>query len=155
MFDEIPWTMDQAWRLLCHCHDEIVLAFAGGLGVLQDRWLVVTWRPPPQGYVKLDIDGSHHDRTEVMGAGGLIRDSQGRWLASFATHRQGGNALMAEAVALHLGLQFAWEKGFRDVLCETDCKELFNLLEDQSAYGFMPILLRIKEVLQSEWTVQL
>ena len=140
---------------MCQDHDEILFAFSASIGILDDRWLCAFWKPPPLNCVKLNTDGSYRDRTQVMGAGGLLHDHQGRWLAGFATHRPYGNALQAEALALHLGLQLAWSRGFREVLCEVDCKELITLLEDQSVRSFMPILEDIYQSIHRVWKVSL
>src|ERR1044072_9484916 len=90
-----------------------------------------------------------------MGAGGLLRDHGGHWVAGFASHKPGCNPLLAEAEALHKGLMLAWRKGFRVVHCEVDSQELINKLQDHTVRRFMPILEHITNCLQKEWAVHL
>ena len=140
---------------MCHDHDDILAAFDGGLGVLDDMWMGAYWKPPPQSTVKLNVDGSYRDLEDTMGAGGLLRNHRGEWLVGFAAHKMNGNPLLAEAHALYLGLQMAWTKGYREVICEVDSKELMDKLGDNTLYRFMPILKEINDVIQRNWSISL
>lgn len=42
------------------------------------RSVVVTWKKPPAGFIKLNSDGVLNHRTGKAAAGGLIRDEDGR-----------------------------------------------------------------------------
>lgn len=53
-----------------------------------------------------------------MGGGGGFRDSEGTWLLGFHTFRDGGTALLAEAMALRDVLVMAVSRGWTN-LCVT------------------------------------
>ncbi|XP_057426533.1 F-box/FBD/LRR-repeat protein At4g26340-like [Lotus japonicus] len=93
-------------------------------------WMAKRWILPPAGTVNLCSDGSFNPVSNQMGSGGVIRDSQGVWLCGFHSFEEGGNALLAEAKALKIGLQLTWDRGFRSVECNMDCRTLVSALED-------------------------
>ncbi|KAF7815995.1 ribonuclease H [Senna tora] len=41
------------------------------------------WNPPPANWVKLNADGSCLSTTGEIGAGGIIRNSEGQWIKGF------------------------------------------------------------------------
>jgi hypothetical protein len=46
---------------------------------------MVNWTPPPDGFVKLNIDGSCGASGDI-GSGGLLRDNKGNWIAGFSSN---------------------------------------------------------------------
>ena len=50
---------------------------------------------------------------EDLALGGLVPDSQGRWLFGFTRGMGGGHITRAEFFAVYFGFQIAWEKNFR------------------------------------------
>lgn len=105
--------------------------------------------------VKLNVDGSFREQDGSMGAGGLFRDSEGRWLFGFHGHRRWGNALIAEAQALLIGLDLAWDRGIRELVVEVDCQELLQSVGDEESRHFLPVLSTIKDMLERDWRVSL
>lgn len=61
----------------------------------------------------------------------------------------------AEATALEIGLQVVWERGFRDVVCSVDRRDLIQALQDDDNHQFLPILGEIRQLLQRNWVVSL
>ncbi|OMO59932.1 reverse transcriptase [Corchorus capsularis] len=45
---------------------------------------LIHWTPPPEMVVKLNTDGASRGNPGIAGAGGLIRDSTGKWFVGFA-----------------------------------------------------------------------
>lgn len=43
----------------------------------------VAWTPPAEGFVKINTDGALRPNSSIAGCGGIIRDSNGRWVAGF------------------------------------------------------------------------
>lgn len=155
IFEDSPWPVHEAWRRICHEHDEI-MRFTEEDQIEDDRTMMSTrWNPPGEGTVNLCLDGSFSRERICMGSGGLARDSQGRWLAGFFSHMGGGNALLAEAMALKIGLQIAWDKGWRKVQCTVDCGTLVQALNDVDSRIFLPILDDILELMARNWYVSL
>ncbi|XP_057418969.1 uncharacterized protein LOC130713196 [Lotus japonicus] len=65
----------------------------------------------------------------------------------------GGSVLLSEARALKLGLQLAWDRGFRDVRCNVDCSDLLLALVDEDSRNLFPILSDIHEMSSRSWKV--
>lgn len=80
----------------------------------------VAWKAPPHGAVKLNTDGSSHGNPGMAGAGGLLRDHLGRFIAGFSANIGISTGVTAECRALELGLELAWNMGFRRILIEVD-----------------------------------
>ncbi|XP_057453059.1 uncharacterized protein LOC130744915 [Lotus japonicus] len=108
-------------------------------------------QPPQQGMVKL----SFRDQIQGMGAGGLVRDSMGKWIVGFYAHRSGGNALVAEAHGLLLCLELLWVRGHRNAVVEVDCEDRLTALDDEESCRFLPILNMIKSMRARSWNIVL
>ncbi|XP_057432017.1 uncharacterized protein LOC130724749 [Lotus japonicus] len=60
--------------------------------------------------------------------------------------------------ALRDGLMFAWNRGYRLVLCEIDCQMLKEVLHDEDRvrlHSHATTLLEIKGLLARDWTIKL
>ncbi|GKV15349.1 hypothetical protein SLEP1_g26146 [Rubroshorea leprosula] len=57
---------------------------------------LVCWEKPPEGYCKLNTDGSAHGNPGPASAGGVIRDHLGRWIVGFACKIGYASCLRAE-----------------------------------------------------------
>lgn len=79
------------------------------------------WSKPPDGFVKLNVDGSFREGEQRIGGGGVVRNCHGKWEAAFSSMEPGENAFMAELLAICDGLHMTWNAGFRRVIVETDC----------------------------------
>ncbi|KAJ1430774.1 Ribonuclease H-like superfamily [Sesbania bispinosa] len=78
--------------------------------------------------VRLSVDGSWFPQHSRLGFGGLLRDSQGRWLAGFSGGRSNGDPCLTEILAVWRGLLVAWDMGFRVIRCEIDSLDVVNSL---------------------------
>ncbi|XP_057432961.1 uncharacterized protein LOC130725786 [Lotus japonicus] len=155
VFEPSPWPLQEAWRRICHEHDDTVKAMDRGLQPTEAGWLCSRWKLPPTGYVSLCVDGSYRSHEHCMGAGGLLRDELGQWVRGFQAFQAGGNPLLSEAWALKIGLQITWDAGFRDVICNLDCGELLKSLGEVDSRRFLPILDDIIQLLDRPWRVSL
>ena len=54
------------------------------------------WIPPPEGTLKLNIDGSFLEYFGCLGAGGVVPNHDGDWIANFSHYEVGGDVLLAE-----------------------------------------------------------
>ncbi|OAY82868.1 putative ribonuclease H protein [Ananas comosus] len=90
--------------------------------------LVVSWRPPPDGWVKLNTDGSFVGRGSSGGAGFVARDSEGLFVFAGASSCPGVNPLYSELWAIRAALTRAIEAGFPRVLLESDSSSAVDLL---------------------------
>ena len=44
----------------------------------------IRWERLPQGWVKLNTDGSANGTSELAGCGGVIRNDEGQWIVGFS-----------------------------------------------------------------------
>nr|CAD1832801.1 unnamed protein product [Ananas comosus var. bracteatus] len=93
-----------------------------------DFELVVSWRPPPDGWVKLNTDGSFVGRGSSGGAGFVARDSEGLFVFAGTSSCPGVNPLYSELWAIRAALTRAIEAGFPRVLLESDSSSAVDLL---------------------------
>ncbi|KAM5585459.1 hypothetical protein ABKV19_004710 [Rosa sericea] len=92
--------------------------------------LLLSWSFPPQGWYKLNVDGSRRNKSGCIGGGGVIRNESGEWVAGFAANLGTGKVIEAELKALHKGLEFASNSGWSPLEVETDSKLAVNLLSN-------------------------
>ncbi|KAF7826015.1 LINE-type retrotransposon LIb DNA [Senna tora] len=76
-------------------------------------------------FFKLNIDGSAVEGK--LGAGGVIRNDAGCFIAGFSKFIGSGSALQAEFWALQLGLQLAIDQGIKNLEIESDALSLVQL----------------------------
>lgn len=119
--------------------------------------MVVRWMPPKEGFVKVNVDGSYNQATNIMGTCGLIRTTNGEWIAEFSSFEGPGNACLAELIAVRNGLGFAWKEGYKKVMCETDSLDTVTTIQNESVQPWHVgtlILATIRELLRREWIVE-
>ncbi|GAB4843722.1 hypothetical protein Ancab_013687 [Ancistrocladus abbreviatus] len=75
-------------------------------GLLTRREQLINRSPPPPGRVKLNFNGSMHGRLRD-GAGGLLRDEDGRWLRGYARRLGRCSTTSTECWSLLIGLKTA------------------------------------------------
>ena len=112
--------------------------------------LVWTHTCPPEGTLKLNIDGSFLEDFGCLGAGGVVRNHDGEWIAGFSHYEAGGDALLAELCAIQIGLDFCIKKGYVNIICKRDCLEAVNLItagRDQTLHAYAIDILHIKDAL--------
>ncbi|XP_057418233.1 uncharacterized protein LOC130712414 [Lotus japonicus] len=89
--------------------------------------LKATWARPPYGIYKLNFDAAVATTGEV-GFGLIVRNMLGEVLASAAQYLlHAASAILGEALAFRWSMQLAIQMGFRRVLFETYCLQLFQL----------------------------
>ncbi|BFG14224.1 hypothetical protein CerSpe_004980 [Prunus speciosa] len=81
---------------------------------------MLAWIPPYIGVLKLNVDGSRKGSTGSIGAGGVIRDHAGHWIAGYSANLGQRQILEAELWGLFFGLKLAVEKHLNDVIVEMD-----------------------------------
>lgn len=106
----------------------------------------MAWFPPEHGWIKVNTDGATGKAEVWNAAGGVLRDSNGSWIAGFQKFMGCGTALNSELWAILLGLQVAQVRGFARVILESDCKVAVDLiLESLEGAPSTTIVRRIKE----------
>ncbi|XP_039057956.1 uncharacterized protein LOC120201411 [Hibiscus syriacus] len=69
------------------------------------------WVPPPDGFVKINVDGAIESGWNKGGIGGLIRDSRGVLIHWFSDKVGGRPPIMAELLAIKRGLYMLSDSG--------------------------------------------
>jgi len=106
--------------------------------------------PPPKGTLKLNIDGSFLEDLSCSSVGGVVRNHDGDWIASFSHYEAGGDALLDELRAIQIGLDFCSLKGYVNIICESDYLEAVNLIidgRDHTLHTYATDFLHIRDAL--------
>ncbi|KAL5756732.1 hypothetical protein ACOSQ2_021478 [Xanthoceras sorbifolium] len=88
----------------------------------------IAWKPPEQGWIKLNIDGSRDNSMGSIAVGGVLRDASKQWIVGFAVNRVKGSVLEVETWGLFEGLQICCNAGFRKIIVESDSKTVVDML---------------------------
>lgn len=63
-----------------------------------------------------------------IGCGEILKDGSDYWILGITWSHGTGTSILAEILALELGLQHAWDIGHRDVVCCTGCPNVVRVL---------------------------
>nr|KYP49325.1 Putative ribonuclease H protein At1g65750 family [Cajanus cajan] len=94
----------------------------------------------------LHVDASFNTTSGQACIGGLVRDSNGRWLWGFFGAVEAVDALQVELLAILHGLRIVWSRRIQFVLCVTH--------DIQSTHRLTAILYSIKDLMHKPWTIQ-
>ena len=109
-------------RWVCAC-------FYTSFIVVLSRMEAVKWHPPDHPLYKLNVDAVVLKELNATEMGMVVRDWEGNVLAAMTKRFLAPLAtLEAEAKSMEVAVQFAWEMGFREVVCETDSLGLYQML---------------------------
>lgn len=105
----------------------------------------------------LNVDGSSLGNPGPTGFGGLARNPDGGLGFGFSGHIDFSDILKAELLGISNGLQLAWDRGFRNLICYTDSLHAKSLITDQVIvyHRYASILQEIRDLLALPWTVGL
>lgn len=151
IFSDTRW---QDWRVLSHIRsllDSTLKAF--GFGSVGKTSRVVSWHPLSSETVKLNTEGSSLGNPGNSGYGGLIRNSCGEWLLGLSGRCGFTSNLNAELHAISHGLDIAWDKGIKDVICELDSQLALSLVEKGvvQSHPYAPIVDYIRSFKNYNW----
>ncbi|XP_057720278.1 uncharacterized protein LOC130934758 [Arachis stenosperma] len=120
--------------------------------------LCLHWVPPPVHSVKLNCDASWFAPFGYAGFGCIICNPDGCWLKGCTEKVEVCSVLFAELYAIWRSLLLAWESGFREVICETDCLEALFLVNQRVLRKDIPewdLAKHIQEVMNWNWRVSI
>ncbi|RYR53791.1 hypothetical protein Ahy_A06g029039 [Arachis hypogaea] len=119
--------------------------------------LTVSWKPPQEGWIKLNTDGASRGNPGQASCAGIFRNADSDWVYGYARRLTYAKAIEVEVAAIREGLEIAWKKGFRRIELETDSQAAVNLMENPPKRH--PTLTRpirrIKELLNRNWQVRI
>ncbi|KAG6729530.1 hypothetical protein I3842_01G032600 [Carya illinoinensis] len=83
---------------------------------------IVKWSRPPEGWFKLNCDGSCRGNPGNTGGGGIIRDSHGLVKGAFSTYYEYGTNNSAELKAIVEGVRLCKRLHMNNIIIESDSK---------------------------------
>ncbi|KAL9426330.1 hypothetical protein AB3S75_033166 [Citrus x aurantiifolia] len=87
------------------------------------------WKPPPKGWLKMNVDAVVKSQEQYVGLGSAIRNHKGEFVAIVVKKSSFyGNVASAEAEAVDWGLEIAEMAACIPLIVESDCKEVVNLI---------------------------
>jgi hypothetical protein len=113
--------------------------------------------PPLKDTLKLNIIGSFLEEFGCLGVG-VVHNHDGDWIAGFSHYEAGGDALLAELRAIQIGLDFCSNKGYVNIICESDCLEAVDLIiadRDHTLHTYATDILHIRDVLHGNGNITL
>ena len=112
------------------------------------------WKPPEEGWLKVNIDGSFNNG--VGASGGLIRDVNGVFKVGFLFKGIFTTSLRAELWGVMLGLRLAWENNISHLVLETDATEVTRLigLANFEEHNDKDVIMEIQNMLARDWDVR-
>ncbi|XP_062009208.1 uncharacterized protein LOC133725835 [Rosa rugosa] len=122
---------------------------------------ITTWKPPPENFTKINSDGAWDPMTKNGGTGTILRDHSGHFLAGGSYFNTYNPAIESEAMALIQGCFLAARLNKLNVICECDCKDLVEFVNNQDCgeswrlNPFLEDLLRFKSLFSNftcTWT---
>ncbi|XP_061993589.1 uncharacterized protein LOC133711495 [Rosa rugosa] len=88
-----------------------------------------TWQPAEDNNPQLNVDGAFVPQLARGGTGGVLRDSQGRFMAAFAhAVPHTSSAKQTELMAIKQGLAFVKGLNLQQVTIESDCLDAVQLI---------------------------
>lgn len=116
------------------------------------RELADTWKAPPEGFIRLDTDGSvNHHRQAACG--GIIRNSLGEWIVGFQQKLGFLPSTSAEVHGILSGLRLCKQQGFTKIIAVTDSLEAYQLIMKTGGFNH-PLRQELNEIrdhLYSDW----
>ncbi|CAL1384527.1 unnamed protein product [Linum trigynum] len=117
----------------------------------------VSWKPPREGWIQLQTDGSFYSSTGSAAAGGLLRDHLGRCSKAFVCNLGTCSITCAELKAAAVGLKIAWDEGHKKVELNIDSETAIaiikNSVDDDHRHGLLAAT--INKLLSLEWEVKI
>ncbi|MQL75908.1 hypothetical protein Taro_008299 [Colocasia esculenta] len=90
--------------------------------------VLVKWMPPQVDFC-LNVDGASKGNPRYCGGGGCIRDSHGNFICGFAFFYGFGSSILAEARALHDGLQLAIDRQLQISVVYSDFATILRAID--------------------------
>jgi hypothetical protein len=110
------------------------------------------WRKPPEGFTKLNVDGSFCAASASGGTGAVLRDKEGTIIFSTCRHLQPClNPLEAELEACRDGVALALDWSTLPCMVEMDCPEAVKMIRsgELDRSPFTGLVQEIKHLLAS------
>lgn len=115
------------------------------------------WSKPQYPAIKLNTDGSSIGNPGLSGSGGIFRDFLGNWVLGYARNVGLSSPLAAEIWAIRDGLVLAIQRGFQNLIVESDSRiaVLLLLKGSVSTHPLSTLILDCRMLMQQFLQIQL
>lgn len=118
VFEDVDWELWMILSKIFTLRNSVLRAFGDPMTKSTERQ--VTWNPPQEHFIKLNVDGTSLGNPGRSGFGGIFRNRHGEWLLGFSGFCDFNTNLKAELMAISQELEIAWEQGYKAILCDSD-----------------------------------
>lgn len=115
------------------------------------------WKPPKNGFLKLNTDGAWKEENVKTGIGGVFRDARGRWEFGFSKKIEAASLEAAELLAIREELQIAWDCNYHQLEVECDALGVVQLLSKPLEAEHHPLGVVVMDIcilLSRNWKVE-
>ncbi|KAK8985572.1 hypothetical protein V6N11_068825 [Hibiscus sabdariffa] len=113
------------------------------------------WEPPPEGWIKVNSNGSRNTSMGMSTCGGVGRDSNSRYCFGFAKDIGVCSCLEAKLWGIYEGLAIAWSLSCPRIIIETDSREVYDtILSFNSRENGSSVLSSIFEMMSRQWKLR-
>ncbi|KAK4256278.1 hypothetical protein QN277_009163 [Acacia crassicarpa] len=143
-------SVEAIWRSLHDAHSRFSQSF--GQECVTSK-LVAQWQTPPEGWVKVNIDGAFSHFVSGVACGGVVRDTHGNFIKGFLFKGLEGDCLSAKLWGCLHGLKLSWDLGYRNVILESDSADVVDLLrrEMNDLHADRNIIAEIHSLMRRDW----
>ncbi|PKI65945.1 hypothetical protein CRG98_013665 [Punica granatum] len=137
------------------CNQLLRLISSHGLSMIVKQWRYIHWTKPDEGWFKLNTDGASKGNPGLVGAGGLICDSNGNWMGGFMLNIGIASSMAAELWGARDGLELAWDMDYPRLILEIDSASVRDSMVGQEAGAppLRPLLSDIRGLLARDWEI--
>ncbi|KAF2318593.1 hypothetical protein GH714_009221 [Hevea brasiliensis] len=158
LFGENDLSLDSMIHVMtCKAQDwySVVSRLPGKIDSCMKTITTVSWTCPPDNVFKLNTDGSLPNLGGIACGGGLIRDSNGRWIKGFKAVFEKTSVLGAELWSILEGMKLAKSLGLKDIIVESDNLIAVQILTRvlQPPGAVLSVVSAIQFILTPDWKV--
>ncbi|RAL41896.1 hypothetical protein DM860_009078 [Cuscuta australis] len=81
----------------------------------------------------LNVDGSCKSLINKADIGGILQNRRGEWKGGFTANVSPNCATSVEVMAIARGIEWAWEKGVKELEVQTDASEVIKWMADYTS----------------------
>ncbi|KAH9307331.1 hypothetical protein KI387_035242, partial [Taxus chinensis] len=140
-------SMRQVWNRI----ESSLLELVGSCGSDRKEEKKVSWKPPPEGWIKMNFDGASKGNPSCVGCGCVFRKDDCQPLLAIAWDCGVSSNNYAEGMALLFGLLEAKRRNWLQIWIEGDSLTILNMAQGKTprAWQLKFICASIKSILAS------
>ncbi|CAN1121685.1 Putative ribonuclease H protein At1g65750, partial [Linum perenne] len=110
-----------------------------------------------EGWFSLNSDGSLVHNSKRFATAGVIRDSNGRFVAAFSANLGACSIMRAELRGIFEGMKLAWSKSIKKLRIQSDSKAAVEMLSDRSFQNnqHASLIEQFSDLCSREWQVSI